>query len=143
MGPMVEIPCTPEKDCGQQSYEGICCSYIYIRKDLVPSVGMFGVVHSQDMHNHFVDHLGFPSICGWKETNLVILVSIIDHRMDQKIVKNLLNRFEIMVHERPKRNPNMLEEELSSGLCCDFLLIGSPLRELVNNHKYRFAAMIV
>ena len=43
----------------------------------------------------------FPSIWGWKEIDLVSLVSIIDHRMDQKVHKNMLSLYEIMVYSIP------------------------------------------
>jgi hypothetical protein len=43
----------------------------------------------------------FPSICGLKVMDLVSLVSIIDHRMDQKLLKNLLSQSEIMVCGNP------------------------------------------
>ena len=37
--------------------KGFVVAMSNIRKSLIPSVMMFGVVHSQDMHNHLVDHL--------------------------------------------------------------------------------------
>jgi hypothetical protein len=39
--------------------EGFVVAMLNIRKDFIPCAWMFGVVHSQNMHNHFVDHLYF------------------------------------------------------------------------------------
>jgi len=44
----------------------------------------------------------FPSVCGWKVVNLVSFVSIIDHRMDQKVLRNLLSWSEIIFRGIPK-----------------------------------------
>jgi hypothetical protein len=39
----------------------------------------------------------FPLVWGWKAFDLVSLVSIIEYMLDQKIIKNLLSLYEIMV----------------------------------------------
>ena len=42
--------------------KGLIVAMLNIRKSLIPSAMMFDVIHSQDMHNHLVDHLRM-SIC--------------------------------------------------------------------------------
>jgi hypothetical protein len=37
---------------------GFVVDMINIRKTLNPFVGMLGIVHAQDMHDHLVDNLG-------------------------------------------------------------------------------------
>jgi hypothetical protein len=44
--------------------EGSIVAMLNIRKDLIPCAWMFGVVHSQDMHNHHVDYLYFSISLG-------------------------------------------------------------------------------
>jgi hypothetical protein len=46
--------------------EGSVVAMLNIRKDLIPCVWMFGIVHPQDMNNHHVDYLCF-SISLWVE----------------------------------------------------------------------------
>jgi hypothetical protein len=46
--------------------EGSVVAMLNIRKDLIPCVWMFGIVHPQDMDNHHVDYLCF-SISLWVE----------------------------------------------------------------------------
>jgi hypothetical protein len=82
--------------------EGSVVAMLNIRKDFIPCAWMFGIIHPQDMNNHHVDYLCFPSVCGWKAVDLVSLVSIIDHRLDQKVLRNLLSRSEIIVCGSPK-----------------------------------------
>jgi hypothetical protein len=59
--------------------KGFVVAMLNIRKYLIPCGWMFGSCTF------------FPSVCGWKEVDLVSLVSIIDHRMDQKLPRNLLS----------------------------------------------------
>jgi hypothetical protein len=71
--------------------EGSIVAMLNIRKDFIPCAWMFGIVHPQDMDNHHVDYLCL-SISLWVEgSDLVSLVSIIDHRLDQKVLRNLLS----------------------------------------------------
>jgi hypothetical protein len=46
-----------------------------IGKTLIPCVGVLGIVHVQDMHDHSIDDLIWPSVWGWKAMDLVSLVS--------------------------------------------------------------------
>jgi hypothetical protein len=46
--------------------EGSIVAMLNIRKDFIPCVWMFGIIHSQDMDNHHVDYLYF-SISLWVE----------------------------------------------------------------------------
>jgi hypothetical protein len=64
---------------------------------------MLGVVHSKDMHNHLVDYLYMSIDLVWKKMDLVSLVFIIDHGLDQKELSNLLSLCEIMVHATQTR----------------------------------------
>jgi hypothetical protein len=43
-----------------------------------------------------------PFVWGWKGIDLVSLVSIRDHRLDQKVLRNLLSLYKIMVRGSPK-----------------------------------------
>jgi hypothetical protein len=43
-----------------------------------------------------------PSGWGWKVMDLVSLVSIMDQRLDQNIVRNLLDLLETMIFSNPK-----------------------------------------
>jgi hypothetical protein len=38
----------------------------------------------------------WPSVCGWKDVDLVSLVSNIDQRLDQNVLRNLLSLFEMI-----------------------------------------------
>ena len=43
-----------------------------------------------------------PSVWGWKAVDLVSLVSINDHGLDQNVLRNLLSRSEMIVCGSPK-----------------------------------------
>jgi hypothetical protein len=73
-----------------------------IGKTLIPGVGVLGIVHAQDVHDHPVDDLGLAICLGWKEVDLVSLVSSSDQRLDQNVLRNRLSRSEIMVCGIPK-----------------------------------------
>jgi hypothetical protein len=55
----------------------------------------------------------FPSVCGWKEVDLVNLVSIIDHRFDQKVLRNLLSQSEIIVRGSPNLTKTCVKKRLT------------------------------
>jgi hypothetical protein len=55
----------------------------------------------------------FPSVCGWKEVDLVNLASIIDHRFDQKVVRNLLSQSKIIVCESPNLTKTCVKKRLT------------------------------
>jgi hypothetical protein len=59
-----------------------------IGKTLILCVGVLGIVHAQDMHDHPVDDLGL-AIC-------------LDQRLDQNMLRNRLSRSEIIVCGIPK-----------------------------------------
>jgi hypothetical protein len=40
------------------------------------------IIHVEDMHDHPIDNLVWPSIWGWKAMDLVSLVSIHDQRIE-------------------------------------------------------------
>jgi hypothetical protein len=82
--------------------EGSVVAMLNIRKDFIPYAWMFGIVHPQDMKIIMLTTFVFPSVCGWKAVDLLSLVSIIDHRLEKKVFRNLLSRSEIMVHGIPK-----------------------------------------
>jgi hypothetical protein len=44
----------------------------------------------------------WPSVCGWKAVDLVILVSNIDRRLDKNVLRNLLSRSEMIDCGIPK-----------------------------------------
>jgi hypothetical protein len=44
-----------KRDVTNRAMKGSIVAMVNIRKAIIPCVGMFGVVHSQDMHNHHVD----------------------------------------------------------------------------------------
>jgi hypothetical protein len=52
---------------------------------------MLRVVHVQDVHNHLIDDLCLAIGLGWKEVDLVSLVSNSDQRLDQNVLRNLLS----------------------------------------------------
>ena len=61
-----------------------------IHKDFIPRVGMFGIVHSHNMHNHPIDHICRSIDLGGKVVYSVSLVSITDHKVDQNVFKKSL-----------------------------------------------------
>ena len=74
--------------------------------------------------------------------DLVSLVSSIDQRLDQNVLRNLLSLSEMI---DPKVYPHSFKEEFSSGFCCDHILAGrhnGHLRESVDEHKSIVAAML-
>jgi hypothetical protein len=67
----------------------------------------------------------WPSVWGWKVVDFVSLVSNIEQRLDQNVLRNLLSS--ILDIDRlwdPKVYPHSFKEEFSSGLCYDILLVG-------------------
>jgi hypothetical protein len=71
--------------------KGSIITMLNINKAMIPCAWMLGVVHSRDMHNHPIDYLCLSIGLGWKVIDLANLVSIIDHGMDHKVLKNLLS----------------------------------------------------
>jgi len=75
-------------DCGQQSGEGLCSNYVEHKKYYLHMYyGWLKFVHSKDMHNHLVDYLYLSINLRWKTIDLVILVFVIDHKLDQQVIK--------------------------------------------------------
>ena len=54
----------------------------------------------------------WPSVCGWKAVDLVSLVSNIDQRLDQNVLRNLLSRSEIIDCGIPKCTHTHLKKSL-------------------------------
>jgi hypothetical protein len=81
---------------------GSVVTVLNIGKTLIPCAWMLGIVHVQDMHDHPVDDLVWPSVWGWKVVDLVSLVSSSDQRLDQNVLRNRLSRSEMMVCGIPK-----------------------------------------
>jgi hypothetical protein len=97
------------------------------------------------MHSHPIDYLSLSISLGIEGVDFVNLVSIMEHRLDQKILMTLLYLLEITVFGNPKVNPNMLKEESSNALYCDVLLVGCQnchLTKLINNHKKTILTML-
>jgi hypothetical protein len=44
----------------------------------------------------------WPSVCGWKVVDMVSLVSSVDQRLDQNVLRNLLSRYEMIDCGIPK-----------------------------------------
>ena len=68
-------------------------------------------LHAQNVYNHSVDDLYLAICWGWKVVDLVSLVSNIDQRLDQNVLRNLLSRFDMIdcgipkcIHTRSKKN---------------------------------------
>jgi hypothetical protein len=77
--------------------------------------------------------------------DLVSLVSNIDQRLDQNVLRNLLSRSEMIGLWDPKVYPHSFKEAFSSGFCCDILLAGhhnGHLRESVDDQKNTVIAML-
>jgi hypothetical protein len=82
--------------------EGSIVAMMNIRNALIPCAYMFGVIHPQDMDNHLIGYLCF-SISLWVEGNRFGQLGV--HNLPlvgPKILRTLLSRYEIMVHESPK-----------------------------------------
>jgi hypothetical protein len=62
-----------------------------IRKTLVPHRWILLVVDDKNMHNYFIKYICFSISLRWKEVHWVTLVPIMDERLDQKILRNLLS----------------------------------------------------
>jgi hypothetical protein len=87
----------------------------------------------------------WPSVWGWKVVDLVSLVSNIDQRLDQNVLRNLLSRSEIMDCGIPKCTHTHSKKSLAVAFCCDTLLAGhhnGHLRESVDDHKNTVIAML-
>ena len=78
--------------------KGLVVDMLNIRKSLIPSVMMFGFVHSQDIHNHLVDHLCMSIGLGVEGNQFGV------HHQTSVGPKSTLElyQYEIMVHGRPK-----------------------------------------
>jgi hypothetical protein len=48
----------------------------------MPCVGVLGIVHVHIVHDHLVDNLGLTIRLGWKEVDLVSLVSSNDQSLE-------------------------------------------------------------
>lgn len=83
--------------------KGFIVVVLNIWETLILGMGVFRILHPRDMHDHSIDDLHFPINLGVEGVvDLVSLVSISDHRIDQNVPKNLLSRFEMVVYGSPK-----------------------------------------
>jgi hypothetical protein len=55
--------------------ESLVVIVLNIGETLIPCMWMVRVVHAQDVHNHPIENLCLVIFLGWKEVDLVILVS--------------------------------------------------------------------
>ena len=55
----------------------------------------------------------WPSVRGWKAMEFMSLVSIIDHRLDQNVLRNLLSQSEIIDYGIPKSTHNRSKKSLA------------------------------
>jgi len=73
-----------------------------------------------------------PLVLGWKEADLVNLVFIGDHRLDQKSFKNLLSLSKTMVCDNPKRTQTHLKKSLMVTYVVILFLQGAKMAFLEN-----------
>jgi hypothetical protein len=62
-----------------------------IGKNIIPCSRVIRIVHVHNMHNHPVEDLVLAICLGWKEVDLVSLVSNSDQRLDQNVLRNRLS----------------------------------------------------
>ena len=64
---------------------------LHIRKDVIPCVGCLDLyIHNMCMTIQLTTSVR-PSIWGWKEVDLVSLVSNNDHNLDQNVLRKLIS----------------------------------------------------
>jgi hypothetical protein len=97
-GPMVRIRNPYQKGYGQLSYGGISCSYVGHREDSHPMCNFFLELYMHRICTIIQLMTSFwPSIWGWKEVDLVILVYSSDQRLYQNVLRNRMSQSKIMV----------------------------------------------
>jgi hypothetical protein len=93
-----------------------------IWETLVPCMMILRIVHAHDVHNHLIDDLGLAINLGWKEVGFVSLVSNKDHRIDQKVLRNLFSWSEMMVCGIPKWTQMHFKKSLAISIVVEFFL---------------------
>jgi hypothetical protein len=61
---------------------GFVVAMLNIGKNLIPGVGVLGIVQVKDVHDYPVDDLGLDIHLGWKAVNFLSLLSSSDQRFD-------------------------------------------------------------
>jgi hypothetical protein len=87
----------------------------------------------------------WPSIFIWEAVDLVSLVPIIDQRLDQNILRNLLSRSEMIYYGIPKFTHTRSKKILAVAFAVIFFLqtiIMDIFKNLFNDHKKTVIAML-
>ena len=88
---MVEIPTLIERGCVPLSCGEIFVVLLDIGEAFIRCLWVLRIVHAQNVYDHPIDDLCLAISLGMESYELVSLVSNIDQRLDQNVLRNLLS----------------------------------------------------
>ena len=127
------IPIPPKRGCGWLRYGGTSYScFIHLGGSHPMCVDALSCTCTKCVRSSYFTTSVSPSVWGWKAVDFVSLVSSIDHRLDQNVLRNLLSQSEIIDYGTPKCTHTRSNKSLVVDYAVIFFLHASIMASFKN-----------